>query len=89
MRQQLEAHRRNPVCSSCHSIFEPMGIALENFDAVGAWRTREDGGPIDASGVLPDGTKVDGAISLRQSLVRYSDQFARVVAENGLEPHGQ
>jgi hypothetical protein len=81
MRQQLEAHRRNPTCSSCHSIFEPMGIALENFDAVGAWRTLEEGGPIDASGILPDGTKVDGIVSLRNAFVRYSDQFARVVAE--------
>jgi hypothetical protein len=81
IREQLEEHRRNPVCSSCHSIFEPMGIALENFDAIGAWRTREESGPIDPSGILPDGTKVDGAVSLRQSLVRYSDQFARVVAE--------
>jgi hypothetical protein len=81
MRQTLEAHRANPACASCHKIFEPMGIALENFDAVGAWRTHDEGVPIDASGVLVDGTPVDGVASLRGSLVRYSDQFVRVVAE--------
>ena len=59
-----------------------MGLALENFDAVGAWRTLDEGQPIDASGVLPDGTKVNGVIELRQSLrARYADQFAQVVAE--------
>ena len=82
MRQQLEMHRRNPTCASCHRIFEPVGIALENFDAVGAWRTHEEGVPIDATGVLADGTQLDGVVSsLRNSLVRYSDQFVRVVAE--------
>jgi mono/diheme cytochrome c family protein len=81
MRQALEAHRVNPTCASCHQIFEPMGLALEHFDAVGALRTHDEGQPIDASGVLPDGTKVDGVASLRRALMRYSDQFARVVAE--------
>jgi hypothetical protein len=81
MRQTLELHRISPTCSACHQIFEPMGLALENFDAVGAWRTLDEGVPIDASGVLPDGTKVDGVPSLRGALVRYSDQFAQVVAE--------
>ncbi|MGP0075913.1 MAG: DUF1592 domain-containing protein [Bryobacteraceae bacterium] len=81
MRQMMEAHRANPVCASCHKIFEPIGLALENFDAVGAWRTQDGDSPIDASGVLVDGTKVDGVASLRDSLVRRSDQFARVVTE--------
>jgi cytochrome c5 len=81
MRETLEAHRTNPVCASCHKIFEPVGIALENFDAVGGWRTHDEGVPIDASGVLADGTPLDGVASLRNSMVRYSDQFARVVAE--------
>ena len=58
-----------------------MGIALENFDAVGAWRTHDEGVPIDASGVLADGTKLDGVASLRGAMVRYSDQFVRVVTE--------
>ena len=62
-------------------IFEPFGLALENFDAAGAWRTQDEGVPIDATGVLVDGTKVDGVGSLRDVLVRYSDQFVRVVTE--------
>jgi hypothetical protein len=81
MRQILETHRRNPTCAACHRIFEPIGIALENFDAVGAFRTLEDGVPIDASGQLVDGTKVSGVVDLRNSLIRYSDQFTRVVTE--------
>jgi mono/diheme cytochrome c family protein len=81
MRQMLEVHRRNPTCAACHRIFEPVGIALENFDAVGMWRTLEEGAPIDASGQLVDGTKVSGVVDLRNSLIRYSDQFTRVVAE--------
>lgn len=84
MRQTMEAHRKNPVCASCHKIFEPIGLALENFDAVGAWRTQDGDSPIDASGVLVDGTKVDGVASLRDALVRRSDQFARVVTEKML-----
>jgi len=81
MRQTMEAHHTNPVCATCHRIFEPIGLALENFDAVGAWRTQDEGGPIDATGVLVDGTKVDGVASLRESLVGRSDQFVRVVTE--------
>jgi mono/diheme cytochrome c family protein len=81
LRQAMEAHRSNPVCASCHQIFEPMGMALENFDAVGAWRTEDAGVPVDATGVMPDGTKLDGVGSLRGALERYSDQFARVVTE--------
>jgi mono/diheme cytochrome c family protein len=81
MRQTLEAHRANPVCATCHKIFEPMGLALENFDAVGAWRTQDGDSPIDASGILVDGTKVDGIASLRDWLAHRSDQFTRVVTE--------
>ena len=80
-RQILEAHRTNAVCASCHKIFEPVGIALENFDAVGAWRTHDEGVAIDATGQLPDGTTLDGVTTLRNAMVRYSDQFVRVVAE--------
>jgi hypothetical protein len=81
MRQVMEAHRANPACATCHQIFEPMGLALENFDAVGAFRTEDGGLPIDATGVIADGTKLDGVGSLRNLAVRYSDQFVRVVAE--------
>jgi hypothetical protein len=81
MRQVLEQHRIAPTCSSCHKIFEPVGLALENFDAVGAWRTHDEGIPVDPSGKLPDGTALEGVTSLRGALVRYQDQFVRVVAE--------
>jgi mono/diheme cytochrome c family protein len=81
MRQTLEAHHTNPVCSSCHALFEPMGLALENFDAVGAWRIKDGDSVIDATGILVDGTKVDGVGSLREWLMRHSDQFVRVVTE--------
>lgn len=81
MRQTMQAHHTNPVCASCHTIFEPIGLALENFDAVGTWRTFDGDSPIDASGVLVDGTKLDGVASLREALVGRSGQFARVVTE--------
>jgi mono/diheme cytochrome c family protein len=81
VRQTLEAHRRNPVCASCHQMFEPMGLAMEQFDAVGTWRTEDEGQPLDATATLPDGTKVDGVSSLRASLAARGDQFVRVVTE--------
>jgi mono/diheme cytochrome c family protein len=81
MREQMVLHRTNPTCASCHNIFEPVGIALENFDAVGAWRTEDEGVPIDATGVLADGTRLDGVASLRNALTQYSGQFARVLTE--------
>jgi hypothetical protein len=82
LRARLEAHRANPVCASCHKIFEPMGVALENFDAVGTWRTLDDGVPIDPTGVISDGTELNGVHSLRDVLVNYSDRFAVVLTEN-------
>jgi cytochrome c5 len=84
MRQIMEEHHTNPTCASCHKIFEPIGLSLENFDAVGTWRTQDGDSPIDASGTLVDGTKIDGVASLRASLVSRSDQFARVVTEKML-----
>jgi cytochrome c551/c552 len=81
MRDIMERHHTNPVCASCHKIFEPIGLAFENYDATGAWRTLDEGNPIDANAVMIDGSKVDGVVGLRGMLVRYSDQFARVVTE--------
>ena len=82
MREQMAMHRANPVCASCHQIFEPMGLAMENFDATGHWRTMDSGKPIDASGKLVDGTEIAGISDLRQNLVdNYSDVFAQVVVE--------
>jgi Protein of unknown function (DUF1592)/Protein of unknown function (DUF1588)/Protein of unknown function (DUF1585)/Protein of unknown function (DUF1587)/Protein of unknown function (DUF1595)/Planctomycete cytochrome C len=83
-RESLEQHRANPACASCHRVLDPIGFALENFDAVGTWRTRDGGtlgDEIDASGQLVDGTKVDGAISLRQALVREQETFVRTFTE--------
>ena len=81
MRAQMEVHRSNPVCASCHKVMDPIGLSLENFDAVGQWRTREANGPIDASSELSDGTHVDGVVALREALVRNPDVFARTMAE--------
>jgi hypothetical protein len=75
MRDQMAEHRVNPTCASCHKVMDPIGFALENFDAVGAWRTREAGEPIDASGELADGTHVDGVAQLRQALVEQPELF--------------
>ena len=75
MRALMEEHRKNPACASCHKIMDPLGFSLENFDATGAWRTVERAGPIDASGQLADGTKVDGPVELRKALMRHPDQF--------------
>ena len=84
VRERLEEHRRNPTCANCHRLFDPIGLALENFDATGAWRTLEGGtggAPIDASGELSDGTKVDGVVSLRRALVREPELFVSTVVE--------
>jgi Protein of unknown function (DUF1588)/Protein of unknown function (DUF1592)/Protein of unknown function (DUF1585) len=77
MREQLEAHRKNPTCASCHRRMDPLGFGLENFDAVGAWRTMDGKFPIDASGVLPDGRKFTGPEELRAILTGDRDAFAR------------
>ena len=84
MRQQMEQHRRNPVCASCHRIFEPIGLAMENFDAIGTYRTMAAGVPIDGSGVMVDGTQIKDVSSLRGVLKRYSPQYVRVVTEKML-----
>jgi Protein of unknown function (DUF1592)/Protein of unknown function (DUF1588)/Protein of unknown function (DUF1585) len=81
MRQILEVHHTAASCATCHRSFEPMGLALENFDATGAWRTLDEGQPVDASGLLVDGTKLNGVDTLRDAMVKYQGQFARVVAE--------
>ena len=81
LRERLEEHRANPVCATCHDVMDPIGLGLENFDAVGKWRTREPGGEIDAHGQLADGTSIDGAAALREALSANPEQFARVFTE--------
>jgi mono/diheme cytochrome c family protein len=79
VREMLETHRANAVCASCHARMDPLGFSLENFDAIGQWRTTDAGKPIDASGVLLDGTKVEGPAALRRALVAQKEQFVRTV----------
>ncbi len=82
MRAAMERHRANPACASCHAQMDPLGFALENFDAVGRWRTRsESNGPIDASGVLPDGMSFEGPDGMRQALLRDPQRFVATVTE--------
>ena len=82
MRERMEQHRANPVCASCHRLMDPLGLALENFDAIGRWRGHMPGGTaIDASGAMPDGAPFDGPAELRGLLVRNPEQFVTVVTE--------
>jgi hypothetical protein len=81
IRQQIEMHRKNEPCASCHKIMDPIGLSLENFDAIGRWRTVDDGNPIDASGQLVDGTPINGVTGLRQAFLKYSPQFVRMLTE--------
>jgi len=82
MREQMEHHRTNPVCANCHQVMDPIGFALENFDLVGGWRTRDANGlSLNTADVLTDGTKIDGVASLRQALVRRPDVFVQTLAE--------
>jgi hypothetical protein len=75
MRDRIMAHKVNPSCSSCHTMFDPLGLALENFDATGGWRTTDGGAPIDASGTFVDGTPFDGPVGLRAGLLKYRDAY--------------
>jgi hypothetical protein len=81
LRAQMEAHRATPVCASCHKLMDPIGFALENFDAVGSWRTQEAGGAIDASGQLADGTRIDGLVALRDAILARPDVFVTTMTE--------
>jgi mono/diheme cytochrome c family protein len=82
VREQLERHRNNPVCASCHRIIDPAGFALENFNSVGQWREKtETGAAIDTGGVLADGAKVDGPTALRNAILSRPEAFATVLTE--------
>jgi hypothetical protein len=81
VRERMEEHRSNPVCAGCHKIMDPIGLSLENFDAVGHWRTIDSGFKIDSSGQLVDGTQVDGPSSLRQALLARPDAFVATMTE--------
>ena len=81
MRERMEVHRANPGCAGCHRPMDALGFAMENFNAVGAWRTREAGAPIDASGTVTDGTPVAGVVELREALMRRPELFAGTLTE--------
>ena len=81
LREQMALHRTSPTCATCHKVMDPVGFALENFDVVGAWRTKEPGGPIDASGQLADGRPVDGVVTLRKAILDRPEIFVTTMTE--------
>ena len=86
IRERLDEHRKNPVCATCHSIIDPLGFALENFDVIGGWRTVDETGlTVDTSGTTANGTKIDGFPGLRNLLLAEPEQFPRMVTR---EAHG-
>jgi hypothetical protein len=74
-RERMEMHRKNPSCNSCHRVIDPLGLALDNYDVTGLWRIRDNGAPVDPSGELYDGTKLDGPVALRTALLKHQDVF--------------
>jgi len=81
-RQRMEQHRKNPTCNACHRFIDPLGLSLENFDATGAWRIKDNEVPVDVVGDLYDGTKINGPSGLRDALLRHQDMVLRSFAEN-------
>jgi len=81
-RQRMEQHRKNPTCNACHRFIDPLGLSLENFDATGVWRIKDNEVPVDVVGDLYDGTKIDGPDGLRDALLRHQDMVLRSFAEN-------
>ncbi len=81
IRDAMVQHRSNPACMGCHSRMDPIGFALENFDAIGHWRERDNDQPIDVAGTLPDGTKIEGVAGLKQALIRHPDEFVSTVTD--------
>ena len=81
LRQRLERHRTDPNCAVCHIRMDPLGFALENFDAVGAWRTEDNGYAIDPAGKLPDGTALNGPNDVKKALLARKDEFVKCMAE--------
>jgi hypothetical protein len=84
VRQLLEEHRKNAPCSTCHAVMDPLGFALEDFNAIGEYRTKDASGPIDASGQLADGTKIDGVVGLREALLKHPEYFVGTLTEKML-----
>jgi hypothetical protein len=96
MRERMAEHRKNPACSSCHLMMDPIGLSMENFDAIGRWRTKtESGAPVDASGGLPSGDTFEGVAGLKRALLSRPELFVGAVTEKlltfalgrGIEPY--
>src|SRR2546428_12635027 len=81
MRERLAQHRANPACAGCHKLMDPAGFSMENYDAVGRWRDRADGKPIDASGALPDGSTFQGVAGLQKALLSRPELFVGTFTE--------
>ncbi len=81
-RERMEEHRKNPACVSCHRVIDPLGLALDNFDVTGKWRIKDNGVPVDAAGVMYDGTRIDGPAGLRAGLLKHQDVFLQTFTEN-------
>jgi hypothetical protein len=81
MREAMVQHRANPACAGCHARMDPIGFSMENFDALGKWRDRDAGTTIDASGVLPEGTRFEGVPGLRKLLVEQSTEYVATITE--------
>ncbi len=81
-RERMEEHRKNPACTSCHKVIDPLGLTLENFDATGVWRIKDNEVPVDSLGDLYDGTKMSGPAGLREGLLKHSDIFLETFTEN-------
>jgi hypothetical protein len=81
VRERLAEHRRDVACAGCHRLMDPVGFSLENFDAVGRWRTIEEGRPIDATGGLPDGSRFEGVTGLERALLKHPEQFVSALTE--------
>jgi hypothetical protein len=82
VRERMEQHRASPACSACHRMMDPIGLALENYDAIGLWRTRDNSLPIDSTTEMFDGTKLDGPVSVRQAILNRSEAFLGSFTEN-------
>src|SRR6185295_11719691 len=95
LRQRMEQHRANPACANCHARMDAIGFAMENFNAVGAWRVKDGNFDVDPAGTLPDGTKISGVADLKKTILAKKELFARCLIEKmliyalgrGLEPY--
>jgi len=85
VRERMEEHRQNEPCHSCHQLMDPIGLSLENYDAIGQWRAKDAGLPVDSSGVMYDGTKLSSPVTLRDAIVSHNDAFVSAFAENLLQ----